>query len=179
MKPPLRITLHIDNSILWRIHSLCYVCFSFLWQSNESAFVPSRWRTWREPFVLLAVRPRQVNVWKPASEYESAQVRELGQSTPTCFREPLSLARLRWWAPIARRGEEMLKHDNRKAEKNFRQSGRGLGVSALLRFSDADHNYVWSRCYNNQRRIHSFPKRFEIVLDDDGLEIIRAFFQMT
>lgn len=54
---------------------------------------------------------------------------------------PLSCS-LALMSPDRETGEEILKYDNRKAVKNFRESKRRLNVSVLLRFSDADHNYV-------------------------------------
>lgn len=62
-----------------------------------------------------------------------------------------------------RGGGEILKYDNRQAEKTFRQRVWEEEAWAPLRFWDAEHNYVWACSYDNQHKIFPFRKRLEIA----------------
>lgn len=62
-----------------------------------------------------------------------------------------------------RGGGEILKYDNRQAEKTFRPRVWEEEAWAPLRFWDAEHNYVWACSYDNQHKIFPFWKRLEIA----------------
>lgn len=88
-------------------------------------------------------------------------------------------------SPDTKAGEEILKYDNRQGWGVFQtENTRRGGWRLRCRWDFQTLNTITFRvCYSsNQHRIFPFQKRSEIVvLDDDGLRMICAFFflQMT